>query len=80
MIDEHAKAIGIPEGHKLARIDLEWLGPNDGEETEVHYYEELNASGELVGRHEVSVITSKSPPPGCRVLICKAGWSTGALT
>ena len=48
MIDEHKKIIGIPEGHKLVRNDFEWLGPDSEKDTEVHYYEELNALGKPV--------------------------------
>ena len=69
MIDKHKKIIGIPEGHKLVRNDFEWLGPDSDEDTEVHYYEELNALGKPVGKYEVSVVTSMHPPYGTRTHI-----------
>ena len=73
MIDKHKKLIGIPEGHKLVRNDFEWLGPDSDKDTEVHYYEELNALGEPVGKYEVSVVTSMHPPYGTRTHISIAG-------
>lgn len=78
MIDEHARSIGIPEGHKLVRKDFEWLGPDSEKDTEVHTYEELNAAGQQVGKYEVSVVTALRPPFGTRTHITVVDWPVTA--
>lgn len=62
MTEDHAKKIGIPEGHKLVKTGFKWLGAKRGQDSDVYHYDELNEAGEVVGKHEVTVSTSTFPP------------------
>lgn len=64
MVEEHAKEIGIVEGHKLVQTEFKWLGSKRGQDSDVYFYDELNADGEVVDKHKVTVSTSTYPPFG----------------
>lgn len=62
MSDEYRKLIGIPDEHSLKQVDMEWKGARRGQDTDVYIFDEINQSGEVVARYEVTSSTSIYPP------------------
>ena len=70
-MEEHFKKINIPEGHSLAAKGMKALGGRKGQDTDIYYYDELNAVGEVVGSYEVSDSTAIYPPHGRTISVEK---------
>ncbi|MEE5085103.1 hypothetical protein V2J74_10060 [Pseudomonas alliivorans] len=61
-MEEHFKKITLPEGHTLVDAGMKALGSRRGRDTDIYWYDELNAAGEVVATHEVSDSMSIYPP------------------
>ncbi|PRA53214.1 MULTISPECIES: hypothetical protein [Pseudomonas] len=70
-MDEHFKKIPIPEGHTLVAAGLEWKGARKGRDTDIYFYNELNAAGEVVASYEVTDSMSTYPPFSSSISVSK---------
>lgn len=63
-MEAHFKKINLPEGHTLVDSGMDVKGAKHGRDTDIYWYDELNANGEIVASHEVEDSMSIYPPFG----------------
>ena len=63
MSDEHKQLIGIPAEHTLVQTSSK-TEQRKGKDTDIDYYDELDANGQLVAKYEVKETMSIYPPFG----------------
>lgn len=66
---EHFDKIKAPDGHTLEDRGMEAKGARRGRDTDIYWYDELNASGEVVASHEVEDSMSTYPPFGRSITV-----------
>ncbi|WP_252108800.1 MULTISPECIES: hypothetical protein [unclassified Halomonas] len=60
-MEEHRKLCAIPDGHTLRQVNMTWK-QKSGWDKDTWIYEEVDASGNVVARHEVVDETCMYPP------------------
>jgi len=60
--DEYSEKIGIPAGHTLRRVSMEWKGQRKGQDIDLYVFDELDPNGNIVATYEVTDSTSIYPP------------------
>ncbi|ROL76565.1 hypothetical protein BLX41_14535 [Pseudomonas protegens] len=66
-MEQRLRKMPISDGHTLVQTGMEAKGSRRGEDTDVYYYDELNAAGEVVASWDVEDSMSVYPPFGRRI-------------
>lgn len=69
---EHEIKIGIAENNKLIQTDTKWE-QRKGQDTDTYWYDEIDATGNLVAKYILKDSTSMYPPFGRTVSYEKVG-------
>ncbi|SOQ15750.1 hypothetical protein CFBP1573P_05754 [Pseudomonas syringae pv. persicae] len=70
-MEVHFEKIKIPEGHSLVGAGTEALGSKRGQDTDIYWYNEIDAAGQVIATHEVEDSTSIYPPFGRTITASK---------
>ncbi|WP_256665311.1 hypothetical protein [Pseudomonas sp. SLFW] len=71
-MEEHFRKMPIPGGHTLVDKGMEAKGARKGEDTDIYWYDELNADGEVIATYEVTDSMSVYPPFGRRINVSRS--------